>query len=1167
MKSNLHRYCHSYMHSPTPLILVFLLSLFAQFPVHARESAIPTGETQGPIPITFTIDKPGYVTLVIEDENGKRVRNLFSGEKYEAGTHTVYWDGMDIGEPFTQPKVPGYRINRDIAQPGTYTVRGIVRDEIKLIYEFTVYPNTSGTPWRTYEGDEEGGWLGDHGQPTATLYIPAERAPKNTETMLLTNSVNEAGNAAAWTDLDGNKYKGQRHIGGAWTGASHLAYDWGENAHPDIYAYSRMDWTAKEEGKNSIRITGLIPDEQKSGRQRDHSVANPILAHEWISGNPGGFAVYNSLVITSVHNPGRLLFFDASEVDKKTSAKELGTVEMEEPHALTFDRSGNLYVINEDRLERYTVGEFPNPLTHKEVIVDSGLDEPRYLATDAEGNIYVAEWGESHQVKVFTPQGKLIRTIGNPGGPKTGPFDPERMAYPYGLSVDSEGKLWVASRRWWVPKVIWVWDEDGNHVRNHYGPTIYGGGGTFDPSDPTRILYHNSHGGIEFEVDWENGTGEPKGIYMLNMGPRNDHYKAKGIVLPWTFRGARLETPYRARGHDYITNFNSEHTSGSNQVILMKDESPNECLPMMMFGSVGTYEDQIKELGLWETLPFMQIEGLSERSHYSASRKTLFLWLDENGDGIPQKEEFTFHEVEYLTDLNPKKPDYRQGRGILREIELGPDLEILARFQKGRGDHGGLLLFKPTSVDENGMPHYDLTQYEIVITEDDQYRGASSNAMLLEDGRYILTGGPLAGYSPSGERIWTYHSEWPSLHSGHGAPRSPQYSGQIMSTTRVMGVPFTPEEGEAGPLFALNSDLGLAYLFTADGLLVDSLFAYTSEGPEWAFLEHERGMDVTNVNYVVENFHPTITKMDDGRVLMSVGKTGIGIVEVKGLDSIRRFTGEPITLTEEETAAIRQHQIDLAKEEVASDGPPEMIITRMRNPVTIDGNLDEWPEADWTVIQRLRVSSGFRGRVVDYITSAMTYDDENLYVTLRSYAGNPILNEGGPLSELFSTGGGLDIHLATKDPSTGRKEPVEGDVRILISKVKRDIVAARFRPIDLESPNPEVYYSSVGVTTIDRIDDISNEVQVGESQVTLPILDGRKQHTYEQLEVAIPFSVIGWDPKELPETIGDIGILIGNDGRTTQRIYWHNQATGLVSDLPGEARLQPHMWGPIKLQP
>ena len=43
------------------------------------------------------------------------------------------------------------------------------------------------------------------------------------------------------------------------------------------------------------------------------------------------------------------------------------------------------------------------------VVVAAGLEDPQHVALDAEGNLFVSDRGNSHQVKVFDPAGKPIR--------------------------------------------------------------------------------------------------------------------------------------------------------------------------------------------------------------------------------------------------------------------------------------------------------------------------------------------------------------------------------------------------------------------------------------------------------------------------------------------------------------------------------------------------------------------------------------------------------------------------------------------------------------------------------------------------------------------------------------------------------------------------------------
>src|SRR5206468_3254596 len=135
-----------------------------------------------------------------------------------------------------------------------------------------------------------------------------------------------------------------------------------------------------------------------------------------------------------------------------------------------------------------------------EVVVARGLQDPQQLALDARGNVYVSDRGDSHQVRVFAPDGRPLLRIGQPGAPRAGPYDPRNMNNPNGLTIDAQEHLWVAETDF-QPKRVSVWTLDGKLVRAFYGPPEYGGGGTLDPRDRTRFYYR----GMEFSLDWDRG--------------------------------------------------------------------------------------------------------------------------------------------------------------------------------------------------------------------------------------------------------------------------------------------------------------------------------------------------------------------------------------------------------------------------------------------------------------------------------------------------------------------------------------------------------------------------------------------------------------------------------------------------------------------------------------
>src|SRR4029079_5932118 len=103
-----------------------------------------------------------------------------------------------------------------------------------------------------------------------------------------------------------------------------------------------------------------------------------------------------------------------------------------------------LLVLCEGRLLRYVLGSDPTKLPRPEVVISAKLEDPQRVVLDGQGLIYISDWGKSHQVKVFSQEGILLRTIGAPGGPQLGKYDPQRLHYPRGMALTPDGRLWVA---------------------------------------------------------------------------------------------------------------------------------------------------------------------------------------------------------------------------------------------------------------------------------------------------------------------------------------------------------------------------------------------------------------------------------------------------------------------------------------------------------------------------------------------------------------------------------------------------------------------------------------------------------------------------------------------------------------------------------------------------
>ncbi|MGH7226081.1 MAG: hypothetical protein ACRELF_22940, partial [Gemmataceae bacterium] len=51
-------------------------------------------------------------------------------------------------------------------------------------------------------------------------------------------------------------------------------------------------------------------------------------------------------------------------------------------------------------------------LSEEQTLVDRDLEEPHRLTVDDQGNLFVSDWGKAHQIKVFDAKGQLLRLDG-----------------------------------------------------------------------------------------------------------------------------------------------------------------------------------------------------------------------------------------------------------------------------------------------------------------------------------------------------------------------------------------------------------------------------------------------------------------------------------------------------------------------------------------------------------------------------------------------------------------------------------------------------------------------------------------------------------------------------------------------------------------------------------
>jgi len=152
----------------------------------------------------------------------------------------------------------------------------------------------------------------------------------------------------------------------------------------------------------------------------------------------------------------------------------------------------------------------------------------------------------------------------------------------------------------------------------------------------------------------------------------------------------------------------------------------------------------------------------------------------------------------------------------------------------------------------------------------------------------------------------------------------------------------------------------------------------------------------------------------------------------------------------------------------------------------------------------------------------------------------------------------------------GNRSPAAGvgDLRLIVALVDGQPRAVLYRPVVPGTPaGDRVPFSSPSRTIhIDRVTDISEAVslalgQPGRTRPPWAAPNDRNVRNGTAIELSVPLKTLGLEPRPGLEIAGDLGILKGDGAHTTFRACWHNQATGLVQDVPGEATLQPTLWG------
>lgn len=1039
---------------------------------------------QGPVEIKYNLPKASRVTLAIDDATGKRVRNLVPAAPRQAGPNTEKWDGLDDdGKP-----VP----------PGNYAYKAIYHDGIHASWTMS-FASPGNPTWGTSDG--RGGFYGDHTAPQA--------AAAGGDYIALACPMGEAGQHLIGTNLTGQRL---------WGLANRVAFDGGRIS---LATDGKTLWVASE-GKESIiyrveAATGKyapwdIEATDASGgkyKQLELKVSGlpGIGAMPKLGANMSAIAYRDGVLAIALARDNEVKLLDGE------TGKILDELTIPEPTAVVLDANKKPIVLSRGRLRRL------NGQGGSSSFSDLTYPDGYGLAIDATGNIYVSVRGADQNVKVISPDGKLIREIGKRGGrPVMGVYDPTAMRAPAGIAIDAKNRLWVTEETM-NPKRTSLWDvKTGVLIKDFPGTTTYAGAGSINPYDPTMGFSDNTM----YRIDLQTGEWHP--AYSLAQASTSSHgtesHDENDIFPPATHNITSKVVKLGGKTYIYTTGA----ARGANEVHVTLWDGKT----FRSVAHIGVVSPEGNRLAEWEKYKNHFFDGQAGKA---------YAWADANGDGVVQPEELTFADVMVNGKVGTLHTNYW---GQL------PDDEGTVTYMprvNNQTSKDTLYQFAIKSFNKANAPVYDISAPKVLKLDQPLLNPGEGMIFGGKDGRIYLNQDPVVTLDRNGKILGTYPSHFVSVHGSHEARAS--RPGYLIGPSSVLGA--ADMGGDIGEVFYLNGNLGENYLFTQDGLYIQTLFKDTrgySDSPSQAV----KGMSFDAITAGGESFGGNFIKTPDGKTYVTLGGTDARVIEVTGLSGIKRLGGKfnysPAQYTEAQT---------LMQRNVAAKSAPRIYtVARTAAAPAVDGKADEWPELLDDAKGVLEIQENPQQR---YGRVQARYDADNLYLGYRVFSPEGHLRNAGQNEKLlFKTGDVVDLMLG---PDSGNAQT--GALRLLLTQMQGEPAAVLYeKSVPGTAENARVPFSSPWRTTyIDRVTQ-----PTGVKMASGPIAGGYF------VEASIPWRVLGIAPKSGLKLRGDVGVLFADPGgtQTVSRQYWSNKATGLVNDVPGEAEITPEMWGTLTLE-
>jgi hypothetical protein len=1084
------------------------------------------------LPVAFTTPGKGFVSLALYDKSGVLVRSLLYAKPVERGKQTVEWDGTtDLGKP---------------AASGAYSAKGVFFTESPSLKYEMIVGKSGNPPWRTPDG--KGDWGGNLGFPSSIV--------SNGKNLMMGYACVEDNQITGIQQMDGDGTIGTRYFS---------FYPWDTRmaaAMDDANYYLGI----MNGGKKQIEIA-----EYKLGEPRGKIlVALPTKPHEnqaetrwrgrfvaWLD----GLALTKDALFASVSADDALFVID------RASGQIRKQLSIPGPRGLAVS-NGKLLVVSDNKVLRLTLdGETEATVVKAGVLTSAGA-----LAVDDAGNIYVGDGGEtgafgvtsyggSRQVCVFSPDGKLMRKIGKEGGaPREGRFEENGLGVITSIAVGpgagSAQTLWVNDIATGFPRTS-RWSLDGKLQRQWFGRKLSLFSDVFNPSRPNELIYASGafadEPGISaYEMDIAKKTWRPSWHYDTTWA---DMYQ-EDVFLSNTHGGNPLIGPRGPDARWPVFHYASRNfvTHKGRNYFMANSGNDN--------GAIFTYgpDQKPKPIALVSYHRAQKTADGKIEGFYDQGPNNWFNWADRNGDGKMALDEIIYTE----------KPELLAKTVRLNEAQLDENLNVVMKRLVNDGGKISLIdsVLPLKELLPNGAPVYDWSTLRDItplqapdLTGGDGLKEIRSYQMPIpletKDAYYSMvqpaSAQPLLLPGIDGQGWWASRN-WRTKVArfdkktgrvlwavGRRAPGKAE-PGQMYHPAALAGV--------AGDAVFVTDTLGPVWVWSTDGLFLGHVYNNFGSG-----IQDDKTL-YGEIQATTVSTDPTT-----GKIYAIANDTGAHIHEVI-LPKLTPLAAGTITLSTPQAAQAQAWDPD----GVAPTEKPTYQANFTTLPPKIDGDLGDWRLGkDRPPIPRALVLLDGQ-RIADL---QVTYDAQNLYLAYNVSAANGVLNSGSelPISP-FVSGAYVDFSIAPNWNGV-RSQVREGDVRVLLARVKDGATTKDFQQgfwqVKPNGVNPQTITSPAATVHFDQIAEVPGlhlAYKIGNT-------DGKTGLTSYSVEVAVPLASLGLQ-NPAGKSIGfdaSIGVANAEGNRRERAAHWAGLSEAVVVDRPGSTQLLPGTWGTLQFLP